>query len=156
MWQVSRKISAIAVLLASLAACASSSVPTEQEARAFLDNVVAAVNAGSVATLCRVSDCMPDDQQPFQPPANPPTIVGTRVLQPASIPGGGESLGGQVLELCGTGPDSMPYSFEMLVFRANGQLHTPTYKYWQNMTVSGGSPATTPPGPTGLADCPTT
>jgi hypothetical protein len=151
---MSRTISVIAILLATVASCMPSSVPTEQEARAFLDRVVGAVNDGDIAGLCALSNCMPDDRLPFQAPADPPTIVGTRVIPTTSIPGGGESLGGQVLELCGIGPDSMPYRFEMLVFRADGQLHTPTYKYWQNMTVSGGSQATTPAGRASPVNCP--
>lgn len=153
---MSRKIGAIAVLLASVVACGPSSVPTEQEARAFLDGVVAATNAGDIVKLCQLSDCMPDDREPFQAPGAPPTVVGTRVVRPESIPGGGESLGGQVLVLCGIAPDATPYRFEMLVFRANGNLHTPKYRYWQNMTVSGGNPATTPPGPQGSGNCPAT
>ena len=148
-----RKISVVAILLVSLAACAPSSLPTEQEARTFLDGVVASVDAGDINRLCELSDCMPDDRKSFQAPSDPPTIVATRVIQPASIPGGGESLGGQVLELCGIGPNSTPYHFEMLVFRANGQLHTPTYRYWQNMTVSGASSPTTAPLQPGAANC---
>jgi hypothetical protein len=151
---MSRTFSAIALLVASVAACAPSSVPTEQEARTFLDTVVTEVSNGDVAKLCELSDCMPDDRNPFQPPAALPTIVGTRVIQPEPIAGGGESLGGQVLVLCGVAPDSTPYRFEMLVFRANGQLHTPKYRYWQTMTVSGGSTVTTPPGPPGPVSCP--
>lgn len=138
-----------------VAGCGPGSVPTEQEARTLLDNIVAAAKAGDIVELCEVSNCTPDDRaNPVQAPIDPPTVVGTRVIQPASIPGGGDSLGGQVLILCGIGSDSAPYGFEMLVFHANGQLHTPTFRYWQNLTVSSASPATTPPGPPGPLDCP--
>lgn len=146
-----RKAGAIAVLAAMLAACGASSVPSDQEARAFLSEVVAAVGAGDIGRLCELSNCMPDDRRPFQAPGVLPTVIGTRIIQPTA-----DSLGGKVLVLCGLAPDSTTYRFEMLIFRANGALHTPTYRYWRNMTVSGGSSATTPPGPQAPGICPTT
>jgi hypothetical protein len=147
---------AISLLVIIVAACGQSSVPTEQEARRFLEDVVAAAKAGDINTLCAMSNCSADDRsKPVIAPIDPPTVVGTRIIQPASIPGGGETLGGQVLVLCGIGIDAEPYQFEMLVFRANGQLHTPSFKYWTNMGVSGGVAATTPPGPDRPVFCPT-
>ncbi len=152
---MTRMLGVLVIIVASVVACAASPIPTEQEARDFLDRVVAAAKAGDVTTLCEVSNCSTQDRtNPVDPPIDPPTVVSTRVIPTTPIPGGGEQLGGQVLVLCGLGIDSAPYRFEMLVFRANGQLHTPTFKYWQTMGVSGGVSPTTPPGPPEPVNCP--
>jgi hypothetical protein len=139
--------------MAAVACSPSADIPTEPEARAFLQDVVSAAQAGDMNHLCELANCLRDDfVNPPKVPSNPPTVVTTWVLDQSTTPQGQQTSGGRVLVLCGRDADSQPYRSEMLVIRANGKLHTASYKYWLSGSVgASGSPTTAsePPTPAG-------
>jgi hypothetical protein len=149
----STRIASLLVLVTVAVGCAGgSSIPTELEARTFLDQYVAFAQAGDFDHMCEVADCRRDDfVNPLVVPSDPPRVVGTWVLEGSSS-GGQETIGGRVLVLCGLDADRAPYRFEMLVFRADGRLRTLSAKYWTNMGVVGGPPVT-PAGPPDETAC---
>jgi hypothetical protein len=146
--RTSTRIASLLIFVIVAVGCTGgSSIPTELEARSFLDQYVAFARAGDVDHMCEVADCRRDDfVDPFVAPSDPPRVIGTWVLEGSSS-GGQETIGGRVLVLCGLDPEGAPYRFEMLVFRADGRLRTLSAKYWTNMGVAGGPPVTAPAPP---------
>jgi hypothetical protein len=135
----------LAIALVAAASCGpSGDVPSESEARAFLQTLVRAAQAGDMDRLCKLANCSRDDAvNPPRVPTTPPNVLRTWVLDPSTTPQGQQSSGGRVLVLCGLDADSQPYHSEMLVIRANGNLHTASFKFWLNGSVGdGGSPTT--------------
>lgn len=144
------------LVIAIVAACGPSvpTIPTEPEARVFLNAVVSAAQAGDMDQLCELANCLRDDLiNPPAAPAKPPTVIGTRVLDPLTLPDGQHTLGGLVLILCGLDAESQPFRSEMLVFRTDAGLHTPSFKYWLNGTIGGDGSPTTASEPPIPADC---
>ena len=141
------------LVIAAVACSPSAEIPAEPEARSFLQDLVSAAQAGDMNRLCELANCLRDDfVNPPTVPSDPPRVLTTWVLDPSTTPEGQHTSGGRVLVLCGTDADAQPYRSEMLVIRANGSLHTASFKYWLNGSVgNGGSPATAsePPGSTG-------
>jgi hypothetical protein len=122
-----------------LAACApvGEPVPSEVEARAFLDEVVALASAGQLEAVCALgaSSCARIlDGAASAPPQDPPTVVGIRTIQP-DLTGDVRSSGGLVLELCGENRGETYYT-EMLVFREDGELHAIEPVYWSGYRVA--------------------
>jgi hypothetical protein len=141
----------LAVLVA--AGCGDSSIPTEPESRAFLQQLIQAAQASDVERLCEVADCQPDDRvQPLDAPVAPPKVIGTSVLNGSSS-GAQPTIGGRILDLCGVDTDGNPYRSQILVFRADGRLRTLSFRYWQSMGVAGAEPPVTAPGPPAAASC---
>jgi hypothetical protein len=147
-----RLASLLILVIVAVGCTGGSSIPTELEARSFLDQYVTFAQAGDVDHLCAVADCRPDDfVNPFVAPSDPPRVIGTWVLE-GSASGGQETIGGRVLVLCGLDAEEAPYRSEMLVFRVGGQLRTLNAKYWTNTGVAGGAPVT-PPAPPNESGC---
>lgn len=142
-------------MLASVVGCGqSAAIPGDTEARAFLQGLVSAAQAGDMERLCKLADCIRDDMvNPPLVPTTAPTVVGTWVLVDSTTAAGQDTIGGRVLVLCGLDADSHPYRSEMLVFRANGELRTLDFRYWRNGTVGGGGTPNTPSAPPASADC---
>jgi len=125
--------------VALLAACApvAEPLPSESEARVLLDQVVALASAGQFEEMCALgaSSCariLEDAASP--PPTDPPSVVGTRRIQPDAT-GDVRSSGGLVLELCGENQGETYYT-EMLVFRENGELRAIEPVYWSGFRVA--------------------
>lgn len=144
------------LMVGTVVACASSAdIPNEVEARAFLQNLVAAAKARDMDNLCKLANCSRDDiVNPPNAPAAAPTVVATWILDPGTTPEGQQTSGGRVLVVCGLTDASQPYRSEILVIRANGALHTASFEYWLGMTVgNGGSPTTASAPPASPTDC---
>jgi hypothetical protein len=142
-----------AALLATCAAPVAEPVPSELEARAFLDEVVTLASAGQFEEMCALgaSSCariLEDAASP--PPGDPPTVVGIRAIQPDTT-GDVRSSGGLVLELCGDIQGETYYT-EMLVFRENGELRAIEPVYWSGFRVAQDGTVGTP-GPDADALC---
>jgi hypothetical protein len=137
------------LIISVVIACGpSADIPNEVEARAFLQNLVSAAQAGDMDRLCKLANCSRDDAiNPPKAPGTAPTIVASWVLEPGSTPQGQQTIGGRVLVLCGMDADSHTYRSEILVIRAGGALHTASFKYWLGITVGSGTSPTTPSGP---------
>lgn len=130
-------------LLVVLAACDGASappaVPSELEARAYLDTVVTRVASGDAAGICELGSgtCAQILRRadPSRVPTTAPIVVGTRVIEPARA-GDGWSLGGRVLELCGRDGLDEPYYSEMLVFRDGPRLISTATPYWLGIGIA--------------------
>ena len=125
--------------MSPLAACApvGEPAPSEIEARAFLDEMVALASAGQFDAMCArgAGSCariLEDAASP--PPTDPPAVVGNRTIQPDTT-GDVRSSGGLVLELCGENRGEIYYT-EMLVFRENGELRAIEPVYWSGFRVA--------------------
>jgi hypothetical protein len=136
-----RRLILLAVALA-VAGCGADpgSPPTEAEARAFLDRVVTLAQAGDFDALCAIGagNCESIlEEAGREVPNGLPRIVGTRTL-----PSTETSIGGVVLELCGTLDSGDPYYSEMLVFRdlirtgGIDGLHAIEPIYWSGMGIA--------------------
>jgi hypothetical protein len=146
----------LALMVGVVVACAASTdIPNEVEARAFLQSLVTAAQARDMDQLCKLANCSRDDIiNPPNAPSTAPTVVTTWVLDPGTTPQGQQTSGGRVVLVCGHDDASQPYRSEILVIRANGALHTASFKYWLGMTVGSGASPTTPSGPpTSPTDC---
>jgi hypothetical protein len=153
--RVSLPIAGLIVALTLLAcdAVGADRQPTVAEAQGYLERVVALAKAHDFDGLCAIADgnCRValDFAGRDNVPADPPTVVGTRFV-PTTTNGNTTSVGGVVLELCGSNASGTPYRSEMLVFRYDGQLSAINAVYWQNVGVSSGGvdgSARTNPGP---------
>jgi hypothetical protein len=136
------KLGALVGLAIVGAACTAaplplSSPPSEAAARAFLDTTVELASAGRFEELCAIgpSNCERFlDEAGRDAPSEPPTIVGTRIIQPQAS-GDAGIAGGMVLELCGRQGGEVYYS-EMLIFREGGELKAIEPIYWSGMVVA--------------------
>lgn len=119
---------------------APSRVPTESGAEGFLNEVVAIARSGDFAALCEVGGGSCEDflEQPGgrEVPPAAPRIIGGRTIQPTSE-GGGGSVGGYVLEICGTNAEGATYYSEMIVFfDFNGTLRGIEPTYWLGIRIA--------------------
>jgi hypothetical protein len=119
-------------------------IPTVDEARGFLDQVVELAQAGDFASLCAIGDgnCMDhlEDAGRDAVPPDPPTIVRTGTV-PTTSSGGQTSLGGIVFVLCGVDGHGDHYDSEMLVFHDGSGLRAINPVYWGRTRIAG-RPAT--------------
>jgi hypothetical protein len=122
-----------------LVACAAGAppagtIPSVNESRAFLDELVGLARAGDFDGLCRVSDdgnCerLLEHAGRDAVPPDPPTIVATRII--ATTRSGDQlSPGGVVFVLCGENAFGDHYDSEMLVFHDGGGLRGLNPVYW--------------------------
>lgn len=135
---MSRVLIAIGIAFV-MATCSSSAppagtIPTVDQARVLLDELVALAQARDFDGLCRVSDdgnckrSLEDAGRDAVPP-DPPTIVATRIMA-TSRSGDQLSAGGVVFVLCGTNAFGDRYDSEMLVFHDGGGLRALNPIYW--------------------------
>ena len=134
----------LAAALFVVAACGSASaphpVPTEAQARAYLDSVVALVTAGEWARICELSSgtCRQilRTADPVRVPATAPLVVATRVVEPSPAGDGGWSAGGRVLVLCGRDGLGERYHSEILVFNDGERLISTATPYWLGFGIA--------------------
>lgn len=145
----------LAAVIVAVAACGGAlgpqAVPTEAEARAYLATIVERVAAGDVEGICGAGSgtCRQilRGADPARVPDAPPTVVGSRVLEPEQLNDGMTSAGGLVLELCGRDGLGDRYFSELLVFRDGDRLISTATPYWLGVRIT--DSATTggvPPG----------
>ena len=131
-----RVLAAVVLCLAacSIAPAPPASPPTEEAARQYLDSIVAMVESGNPLAICEVGsgtcEQMLRTANMAAVPSSPPTVIGSRVIQPVQNPDGTSSLGGRVLELCGRDGLDQPYYSEILVFEDGGRLISTATPYW--------------------------
>lgn len=124
------------------------SLPTVNEAEAFLVQVVTLAQRGDFEALCAIGDGNCErglemagrDRVPLAPPA----VIGVRIV-PTTRSGDQTSAGGVVLEMCGRDAVGEPYHSEMLVFRDRGSLRAINPIYWGNTTIAEGDSMTAYP-----------
>jgi len=129
----------VAFLLSACGLTQPSPPPTSAEAEAFLARVVDVARSEDFLALCELGggSCQDflNEEGGRDVPAEPPEIVGSRVIQPTGT--GAGRVGGYVLEMCGTKDDGEPYYSEMLVFRdARGALKGIEPTYWMGIRIS--------------------
>jgi hypothetical protein len=113
---------------------------SEAEARAFLDQVVAAARARDWDRLCGMNGAPPNCHfeldSPFQKlrdtlPIDPPTIVETRFHEKQSADGST----GRILVVEGNDGSGRPYRTEVMVSRYEGKLEGTNVVYWSNNEI---------------------
>jgi hypothetical protein len=112
------------------------------DATAMLDKVVACAQAHDLKGLGKLADDLPITQTNWDSaggwatlPAEPPTIVGSRLLPTTPWGDGYIALGGRVLTLEGIDGTGKPYHSEVLVFYEDGKLKMINTIYWDNTTI---------------------
>ncbi len=130
------------MLLTLVAACTTHQPPppSETEARAFLDEIVATAVSRDFDGLCALGggSCESFLVEPGgrDVPSDRPTVVGIRFVEQQTS-GTRPSTGGYVLELCGQDLDGDPYYSEVLVFRdVAGELRAIEPLYWMRITIA--------------------
>lgn len=144
---VQRWITAL-VLLATMALAGCNALfrppapPTDAQARTHLARIVSVAASGDLSTICELGggNCPGElsASDPARVPVVPPVVVGTGTIQPTEIPGGGWSLGGYLLELCGIDGAGTPYTSEMLVFQEGDHLISINTLYWLGAGIADG------------------
>jgi hypothetical protein len=124
----------LCIVACSIALAPPASPPTEEAARGYLDSIVAMVESGNPLAICEVASGTCEQilrtANMAAVPSSPPTVIGSRVIQPVQNPDGTSSLGGRVLELCGRDGLDEPYYSEILVFEDGGRLLSTATPYW--------------------------
>jgi hypothetical protein len=125
--------------MAVTVACSSSAppagtIPSEREALAFLNGIVALARQGDFEGVCALGDgnCrlhLEDAGRGTVPP-DPPTVVRTGIIPTSTTSAGQQSLGGVVLVLCGIDGHGERYDSEMLVFNDGAGLRAINPIYW--------------------------
>ncbi len=133
----------LATLVVSGIACNHTESPevSMDEATAMLDEVVACAQAHDLECLGKLADDMSMTRIHWESaggwetlPAEPPTVVGSRLLPTVPI-NGAHYVGGRLLVLEGIDGLGKPYHSEGLVFRNKGGLSMINTIYWGNMTI---------------------
>ncbi len=154
-----RHVLACFIALLLVAACSpvaqtggSGTTPTIEEAEGFLSQLVGLAQAGNFDGLCALGDlnCKRslDAAGRENVPLNPPTVVGARVI-PTTTSGDQTSIGGMVLELCGTTRSGQGYASEILVFRDRAGLRAINPVYWGTIKIGAGPGTPASPAPNG-------
>ena len=113
---------------------------SEAEARALLDQAVAAARARDWDGLCSLNGAPPNCyfalDSPFQKlrdtvPPDPPTIVETQFHEKQSADGST----GLILVVAGTDGRGRPYRTEVLVSRYEGKLEATNVVYWSSNEI---------------------
>lgn len=134
------RIAVVGFLLAACSTSVPARPPTAVEAGDFLTQVVATAQSGDLEALCAMGGGSCEDflneQGGRVVPALPPEIVGGRVVEPTRN-GGGGTVAGYILEMCGEQDDGEKYYSEMLVFfDFNGELRGIEPPYWMGLRIS--------------------
>lgn len=136
-----RVLVALAMLVVSCGGVAAppAPIPSESDARAYLDRLVATVALDGAEGVCRDTQGICQQSlsraDPARVPEQPPLVIGTRVLQPGPA-GDGWSAGGRVLELCGIDGLGERYYSELLVFEEAGRLTSIGTPYWLGIGIT--------------------
>ena len=146
------------LFVASLSGCGPTATPSETsipsivDAEGLLARLVTLAHQGDFNGLCALGDlnCNQalDTAGRNNVPLDSPTVFGARVV-PTTTSGGQTSMGGMVLELCGTTRSGSPYSSEMLVFRDAGGLRAINPVYWGATKIGSGLGTPASPAPSG-------
>ena len=133
-------IAAVLVVLGcTLPASGPSRVPSEEEALAFLDRIVATVRTRDRDAICAlgVGGCRRQLERLglASIPDLPPTVLSVRRLEPRSLGDGSWAEGGQVLELSGIDGLGRPYHGEILVLVHQGELSAIYPTFWWNRRI---------------------
>ncbi|MBM3156224.1 MAG: hypothetical protein FJ004_02935 [Chloroflexi bacterium] len=133
----------LAILVTAGIACshAESAEVSMDEATAMLDKAVALAQAHDLKGLGELADDMGNTQILWESaggwatlPAEPPTIVDSRLLPTITL-NGSQATGGRVLVLEGINAKGKPYHTEVLVFRNHGGLSMMNTIYWDNILI---------------------
>jgi hypothetical protein len=133
------------VLVLAVAACTSGgppagTIPSVEQARRHLDEVVRMARAGDFDGMCALGDgnCerILDMAGRDAVPPDPPKVVGTRMV-PTTSSNGQQSFGGIVFVLCGVDGRGEPYDSEMLVFNDGNGLRAINPVYWSKTRIAG-------------------
>ena len=125
-------------LVLVVAACISSgppagTIPSVEQARRHLDEVVRLARAGDFDGMCALGDANCERSLDMAGrdavPPDPPNVVGTRTV-PTTSANGQHSFGGIVFVLCGVDGRGQPYDSEMLVFNDGNGLRAINPVYW--------------------------
>jgi hypothetical protein len=132
-------------------------LPTEDEAIAFMRDLVALAQAGDLVGMCELAGSMcesfvDESGGPAAVPDEPPVLAGTRVI-PGTSEGDGGTIGGMLLVICGTDGLQRPYRTEMLVSRFMGEMFAINGVYWSGNNLAISNNTGGPSGGLGI-DCP--
>ena len=133
------------ILVLAVAACTQAgppagTIPSVDEARRHLDEIVRLAQAGDFEGMCALGDLNCQDSLEMAGrdavPGDPPRVVATRTV-PTTNSSGQQSLGGVVLVLCGVDGRGKPYDSEMLVFHDGNELRAINPVYWGRTRIGG-------------------
>jgi hypothetical protein len=133
-------------------------IPTEDQAIAFLNELVALAQAGDLDGMCRhardsnCDDLVEGAGGAVSIPSDPPILAGTRLI-PGTSSGNSGTVGGMLLVLCGTDGRQRPYRTEMLVSRFRGEVYAINAVYWSGSKLAVSPDTGSPSGGAGI-DCP--
>jgi hypothetical protein len=124
------------------------SPPSETAARAALARAVAYARARDFAGLCSLSDgncsfLLQHAGRDAVPP-DPPSVYGTRMLEPTRLSNGAWDGGGRVLQVCGVDGHARPYRSEVLAFTTGSTITLINSVYWSGLgiqSIAGGQSA---------------
>jgi hypothetical protein len=151
-----------AAIAGAIGSCAASFMPapppSEDEARQYVAQAVRLAQAGEFERLCAMGagNCeeILDQAGRDNVPVDPPTIVRIYAVPNQRHADGSWSVGGQMVELCGTDLRGAEYRTQMLVFRDHsGRLISIEPIYWSGIRVITGGPSVTVPGSSPAFDC---
>jgi hypothetical protein len=135
-------------LVMAVAAC-EAATPSGQptQAESALAKLVADAQAGNFTAMCDMGDgnCQRtlNDVGVANVHAKAPVVVGSRVIEAS-----GNSLGGRVLEVCGTnGSDGRTYLSEILAFRDGVNVRVINPIYWSGIRIASGDRTAPSPNP---------
>jgi hypothetical protein len=115
-------------------------IPTAEEARGLLDQLVSRARARDFEGLCALGDgnCEQSLEEAGRDaiPPRPPTIVGTSIIPTSTTAEGQRSFGGVVLVLCGIDGHGEHYDSEMLVFHGGNGLRAINPIYWGRTRIA--------------------
>lgn len=133
-----RPTSAICLLLAVVAACGApvtpAPPPSQAQATGLLETLAGYAVAHDFDALCALGsgncESVLAELGEGSAPSAEPTVTGTRVIEPHQLDDDTWTLGGRVLEVCGTDGNGKPYRSEVLVFDQAGSLHAIEAVFW--------------------------
>jgi hypothetical protein len=125
-------------LVLAVAACMSGgppagTIPSVEEARRHLDEVVRLARAGDFDGMCALGDANCERSLDMAGrdavPPDAPKVVASGMI-PTTSSNGQQSFGGIVFVLCGVDGRGQPYDSEMLVFNDGNGLRAINPVYW--------------------------
>jgi len=129
----------LAVAACSFAGPPAGTIPSVEQARRHLDEIVRLARAGDFDALCALGDLNCQDSLDAAGrdavPPGPPTVVATRTV-PTTSADGQTSFGGVVLVLCGIDARGEQYDSEMLVFHDGNGLRAINPVYWARSRIA--------------------